>query len=396
MECDCKPQSACTSLSACGENAELEDLWISSKSVLTGALTVVGFLFYRFSQALPFLIRWPIRLFCSLTGLSSLWGWLSRLLSTVRGLQTLVKWLSPLWKFILALPTKLSWVPAVIKAVAGSLTNIKKYLLALRDLIQRLRENSKGKSPKVGQSTNPGTLSSPAPLAPGPSDARLRVILVGPRGGGRSRLGDTLLGCAGLSGASGHCVSHRAVLGGREVTVVDTPDLLGSSLGAAGRAREALRSVQLASPGPHAFLLVMRAPGSSGAGGGDESEALKTLLDLVGEGARGHVLPVLTHADSLGGSPTLAQLLGGAPAGLRAALSACGQRAELAGNGPGCPLPQRRALASRLLERVEEMKALGGHYVHELQRREDRIREKLLEDMAALLESRLEVREKDA
>ncbi|KAJ8363270.1 hypothetical protein SKAU_G00121010 [Synaphobranchus kaupii] len=396
MECDCKPDSACTSASICGENNELEDvvadLWINSKSVLTGTFTAVGFLLYRFSQALPFIIRWPIRLFCSLTGLSSLWSWLSRLVSTVRGLQTLVKWLSPIWKFITALPTKLGWVPTIFKAIAGSFANIKKCLEAVRKLIQHLRR----KSPKIGQSRNPTTQSSPATLTSSASDTALRVILVGPRGGGRSQLGDTLLGSKGFPRASRECVSQRAFVEGREVTVVDAPDLLGSSLGAVERAREALRSIELTGPGPHAFLLVMRAPGSSGVGGGDEAGALETLLGLVGEGALSHVLPVLTHADSHGRPPTLARLLRGAGPSLRAALSLCSQRAELVCNGPSCPRAQRTALGTRLLERVEEIKMLSGHFIHELQRREDRIREQLLEDMALLLERRLEVREKEA
>ncbi|XP_061089080.1 GTPase IMAP family member 9-like [Conger conger] len=395
MECDCKPDSACTSTSPCGELDDVvADLWLNSKSVLTGTLTVVGFVVYRFSQALPFLIRWPIRIFCSLTGLSSLWAWVSRLLSTVRGLKTLVKWLSSLWKFIAALPTKLSWVTPIIKAIAGSFTNIKKFLETLRDLVQRLRGHSKGKNPEIEQSKGPASESSLATLTPGPPDTGLRIILVGPRGGGRSQLGDTLLGCRGFPRVSRTCVSQRAFVEGREVTVVDTPDLLGSSLGAAERAREALRSIQLAGPGPHAFLLVMRAPESSGVGDIDEAEALKTLLELVGEEALSHVLPVLTHADSLGGSPKLAQLLQGARQSLMATLSTCGQRAELVADGPACPPPERTAQGTRLLERVEEMKTLGGHYVHELQRREDRIREKLREDMAAVLERRLEVKDK--
>ncbi|KAJ8406674.1 hypothetical protein AAFF_G00295900 [Aldrovandia affinis] len=401
MECDCKPDSVCTSTSTCGDRTDLEeaaaDVWINFNSVLTGTLTVVGYILYRFSQALPAIIRWPIRLFCALTGLSSLWSWVSRLLSTIRGLQTLLKWSSSIWKFIVALPTKLRWVPALVKAIAGSLTNIKKGLEAVGNLIQHLRAYSKDKSVKAGHSTNVSTHTNPPTLAPGLFDPGLRLILVGPQGGGRSLLGDTLLGHGGSPGVLRECVSRRAFVEGKEVTVVDTPDLLGSSMGAAERAREALRSVQLASPGPHAFLLVMQAPGSRDAGGIDEAGALRALLALVGEGALSYVLPVLTHADSLGSSCTLNQLLQGAPGGLTATLSLCSQRAELVENGPACPPAERRALGVRLLERVEEMRTLeGSHYVHELQRREDRIREKLLEDMAAVLERQLEVREKDA
>ncbi|KAG7491499.1 hypothetical protein MATL_G00004280 [Megalops atlanticus] len=398
MECDCKPDSACTSTSQCGDRTDLEsaveDLWINFNSLLTGALTVLGYLLYRFSQALPAIIRWPIRIFCSLTGLSSLWSWVSRLLSTVRGIQTLLKWLSSLWKVIAALPSKLSWVPVVIKAIAGSLANVKKCLEAVTNLIQYLRGLSKSKSLQTTHSPSPST------CLPDPSDPGLRLILVGPPGGGRSSLGYTLLSCShfhsgGFPSVLRQCVSQRAVVEGREVTVVDTPDLLGSSLGATERAREALRSIQLASPGPHAFLLVMPAPGLSDECGVDEIQALRVLLALVGEGALSHVLPVLTHADSVGSSCTLAHLLQAAPKGLRATLSLCSQRAEIVDNSPVCSPSEKRALARRVLERVLEMRELGGHYCHELQRREDRIREELLEDMAAVLERSLKEREKE-
>ncbi|KAG9338850.1 hypothetical protein JZ751_025290 [Albula glossodonta] len=302
MECDCKPDSACTSTSVCGDKIDLED---------------------------------------AVAGLSSLWSWVSRLLNAVRG-------------------------------------------------------HSRHKSPKIEQSTNPTSLSSPDGVTLSPVDTGLRLILVGPRHCGRSSLGAILLCNRGAPGALGECVSHRAFMEGREVTIVDTPDLLGSSLEAADRAREALRSIQLASPGPHAFLLVLQAPGSRDIGDLDEAGALRALLALMGEGALNHILPIFTHADSLGGSPTLTQLLQTDPGGLRATLAMCSQRAELVDIGPACSSAQRKALGMRLLERVEEMKTLGGHYVHDLQRREDRIREKLLEDMAAVLERSLEVREKEA
>ncbi|XP_036390572.1 GTPase IMAP family member 4-like [Megalops cyprinoides] len=394
MECDCKPDSACTSTSQCGDKTDLEsaveDLWINFNSLLTGALTVLGYLLYKFSQALPAIIRWPIRIFCSLTGLSSLWSWVSRLLSTVRGIQTLLKWLSSLWKVIAALPSKLSWVPVVIKAIAGSLTNVKKCLEAVTNLIQYLRGLSKSKSLQTTHSPSPSTFTSD------PSNPRLRLILVGPPGGGRSSLGDTLLSCSGgLPRVLRQSASQRTIVEGREVTVVDTPDLLGSSLGAAERAREALRSIQLASPGPHAFLLVMPAPGLSDECNISEIQALRALLALVGEGALNHVLPVLTHADSVGSPCTLAHLLQVAPEGLRATLSLCSQRAEIVDNSPACSPSKKRALARRVLERVLEMRELGGHYRHELQRREDRIREELLEDMVAVLESSLKEREKE-
>ncbi|KAK6328361.1 hypothetical protein J4Q44_G00003390 [Coregonus suidteri] len=358
-QCDCKPDSDCTSTSAyCGDGST--GLWLDFNSVLTGALTVVGYLLYRFSQALPALIRWPIHLFCTLTGLSSLWGWVSHLMGTLRSLQYFLKCLSRIWRFIVASFSKLSGFTVIIKNNSGASSD----------------------SP-------PGTEPSPSPI---PSEPGLRLILMGPPGGGRTSLADTLVGCSlpqvgGSLGAVMECTKRRAVVDRRELIVIDTPDLLGPSLGDSMRALEALRSLQLASPGPHAFLLVLRIPGDGV--DQDAASATRALLELVGESATGHILIVLTHADCLGPGSTLAQLLEDDAGGLRTALSLCGQRAELVDNNPDRPVAERRELARGLLERVAEMRALRGHYTHELQKREDSVMEELLMDMASVLARKL-------
>ena len=71
------------------------------------------------------------------------------------------------------------------------------------------------------------------------------------------------------------------------------------------------------------------------------------------------------------------------------ALALCGQRPELVDNGPDCPLEAQSAMRRQLVGRVMEMKELRGHFVHELQRREDCIREELLTDMASGLARKL-------
>ncbi|TKS90106.1 GTPase IMAP family member 4 [Collichthys lucidus] len=278
--------------------------------------------------ALPALIRWPIRLFCSLTGLTALWGWGSR--ACVNG------WLE-----------------------SGGLS----HGLVL------LSEQSQIRPAAV-------------PNKPG-----LRLILLGPKGGGRTSLAVTLLGSSETITPIDplmESTKRRMVIDGREVTVIDTPDLLGTSLGDSKRAREALRSLQLTSPGPHAFLLVMRAPGSSMEIDQDVAQEVRATLELFGDGAMGYILPVLTHADHLGRKHSVDKLLD-ADTSLKKALSLCDQRPELVDNRPDCPPEAQTKIRRELLGRVIEMDTLRGHFVHELQRREDRIREELLDDMASAL-----------
>ncbi|XP_061562023.1 GTPase IMAP family member 4-like isoform X2 [Phycodurus eques] len=334
--------------------------WLSGSNAQWGAFTVVGYLLYRFSQTLPALIRWPIRLFCSLTGLSALWGWVSRIVGTLRGIQSLCKWLSRIWKFIKAFSSKFHWMLPIIRSITGS---------------------SEGSLENENIRLN---LSSPL-------KAGLRLILVGPAGGGRTSVANTLLGCSAEQPEEHlmESTKRRAIVDGRELTVVDTPDILGVSLGRITRAKEGLRSVQLVGPGPHAVLLVMQAPRSSNETHQETMQVIQAILDLFGDGIRGHVIPVLTHADRLGRRHTFERLLDTDVGGVKRLTSLCGQRPELLDTRPDRS-PEEQSVTRRLLVgRVLELKGLWGHFIHELQRRDERIREELLADMTSALSRKL-------
>uniref|UniRef100_UPI0037E91B7C uncharacterized protein isoform X2 n=1 Tax=Semicossyphus pulcher TaxID=241346 RepID=UPI0037E91B7C len=312
MECQCER-----------DNPEDAGWWLNGSSTQMGAFTVVGYLLYRFSQTLPALIRWPIRLFCSLTACAS----------------------------------KFKWLNALIRKITGS-------------------SSDKALESELDPTSNPG----------------LRLILLGPSGGGRTSLSDTLLGKSEPREPTGplmECTMRKTVIDGRLVTVINTPDILGPSLGNNKRSREALRSLQLAGPGPHAFLLVIRAPGSSMQIDQDAAQAIQAACELFGDGAVEYIIPLLTHADRLGQKQTLENLLDADAGSLKKALSVCDQRPELVDNRPDRPLEERSVLRRQLVERVMEMKTVRGCFVHELQMREERIREELLADMASELARKL-------
>ncbi|XP_061564156.1 GTPase IMAP family member 4-like isoform X2 [Cololabis saira] len=343
MECQCEHENA-------GDAAP--DWWLSSNNAQMGAFAVVGYFLYRFSQTLPALVRWPIRVFCSLTGLSALWGWVSHLVRTLRGIQRLMKWLSRIWRFF-------------ARSIAG--------------FSESQRDPTSGSAPNL--TGEPSSTSN----KPG-----LRLILLGPAGGGRTSLADSLLGSREVrASVDALMVStrRRGVMDGRELTLIDTPDVLGTSLENDRRAREALRSLQLTSPGPHAFLLVIRAAGSSV--GSDAVQAVQATMKLFGEGVTGHIIPVLTHVDRLGGKQTVDELMESDAGSLKRAVSMCGQTPVLVEEGPDLPPQAQSVLRRHLVGRVMEMKELQGLFVHELQRREDHLQEELLADMSSTLAGKL-------
>lgn len=218
------------------------------------------------------------------------------------------------------------------------------------------------------------------------------MILLGPAGAGRTLLAETLLDTSESTEQTGPLLEstrRTKVMNGIKITVIDTPDLLGTSLVNSQRANEALRSIQLTSPGPHAFLLVTPAPGSHRGVKHDVAQEIQTTTELFGDKAAGYIIPVFTHADHLPHRRrTIDQLLE-ENAALKTAVAPCSQRPELVDNRPDGPSDLRSVTRRQLLERVAEMSTLGGHFVHSLQRKEDHMREALLADMSSTLAEKL-------
>lgn len=216
------------------------------------------------------------------------------------------------------------------------------------------------------------------------------MILLGPAGAGRTSLAQTLLAkceSAEQMGPLRESTQRRQVINGIQIRAIDTPDLLGTSMGNNKRAMEALRSLQLARPGPHAFLLVFRASGSSI--NQDVAQEIQTTIELFGDSVTDYVIPVFTHADCLPHRrPTIDKLLEANSAALKTATSLCNQRPELVDNRPDCPPDVRSVTRRQLLERVAEM-STRGYFVHSLQRKEDHMREELLADMSSALATKL-------
>ncbi|KAK5905610.1 hypothetical protein CgunFtcFv8_001555 [Champsocephalus gunnari] len=304
-----------------------------------GTFTVVGYLLYRFSQTLPALIRWPIRIFCSLTGVSALWSWVSHLVGTLRGIQGLCKWLSRIWRFIGSSSSKFKWLIAVI----------------------------------LGSEMEPGSSGA---CKPG-----LRLIILGPTWGGRTSLADVLLGKSKKHAPEGPLMEstrRSTVMDSREVVVVETPDVLGTSLVPEIRAREALRSLQLCGPGPHAFLLVVQASGSKPGVDHDIIHAILTTINTFGAETAGFIIPVLIqpdHRDELP-NPDYNDMA------VRKFL-----RLRIEENTIPKELKKIRRQVMELVMEVKSQKE--GHFVHELQKREESIREELLHDMTSALAEKL-------
>ncbi|XP_058875480.1 trichohyalin-like [Acipenser ruthenus] len=200
------------------------------------------------------------------------------------------------------------------------------------------------------------------------SASELRIVLLGGRLTGKSTAGNTILDReefrSGLSSSAGtkECEKRTEEVSGRRVTVVDTPDLLYTDR------IKIERCVSLSSPGPHAFLLVIRVypkkmidsrTALSESLVKPDCDAFDKVQQLFGERAVRNTMILFTRGDVLTGR-TIEQYIEESGEELQQLVEKCGNRYHVFNNKNRSD----RTQVTQLLDNIDNMvRGSGGCYL---------------------------------